>query len=150
MRISDWSSDVCSSDLAGGRASGYRARARPGSVARLRAGHRLAASAEYRTTLPHLIQPELPPARQARRGPMLVSGEEFPMRKYAYQAAPWMAIATCLAATAAHADEADPTINVTPPQITRPDQEPAANTAAGRLAAPQRDDDTNSNIPCRN
>src|SRR3546814_13380709 len=84
MRISDWSSDVCSSDLAGGRASGYRARARPGSVARLRAGHRLAASAEYRTTLPRLIQPELPPARQARRGPLPVSGEELPMTKYAY------------------------------------------------------------------
>src|SRR3546814_3794646 len=113
MRISDWSSDVCSSDLAGGRASGYRARARPGSVARLRAGHRLAASAEYRTTLPRLIQPELPPARQARRGPMPVSGEEFPMTKYAYQAAPWLALATCLAATPAYADEADSTIIVT-------------------------------------
>src|SRR3546814_16804327 len=115
MRISDWSSDVCSSDLAGGRASGYRTRARPGSVARLRAGHRLAASAECRTTLPRLIQPALPPARQARRGPMPVSGEEFPMTKYANKEAPLLALAPCYAPTPAHTNAAASPITDTPP-----------------------------------
>src|SRR3546814_16123389 len=41
MRISDWSSDVCSSDLASGRSSGGRAGIEPGPrERRLRAGAR--------------------------------------------------------------------------------------------------------------
>src|SRR3546814_10268181 len=90
MRISDWSSDVCSSDL-------------------------------------------------ARRGPMPVSGEEFPMTKYAYQAAPWLALATCLAATPAYADEADSTIIVTAPQLTSEAEERAAKTAGGVDVVSHRD-----------
>src|SRR3546814_15732786 len=70
---------------------------------------------------------------------MPVSGEEFPMTKYAYQAAPLLALATCLAATPAYADEADSTIIVTAPQLTSEAEERAAKTAGGVDVVSHRD-----------
>ena len=61
------------------------------------------------------------------------------MTKYAYQAAPWLALATCLAATPAYADEADSTIIVTAPQLTSEAEERAAKTAGGVDVVSHRD-----------
>jgi iron complex outermembrane receptor protein len=53
------------------------------------------------------------------------------MTKYAYRAAPLLALATCLAVPSAHAEEADPTIVVTAPQLMNEAEERAARTAGG-------------------
>ena len=53
------------------------------------------------------------------------------MTKYAYQAAPLLALAICLATAPAHAEEADSTIIVTAPQLTNEAEERAAKTAGG-------------------
>ena len=53
------------------------------------------------------------------------------MTKYAYQAAPLLALAICLATAPVHAEEADSTIIVTAPQLTNEAEERAAKTAGG-------------------
>src|SRR5690606_29015369 len=63
--------------------------------------------------------------------PFLFPGKKFPMTKYAYQAAPLLALATCLAAGPVRAEEADSTIIVTAPVATDAAEERAARTPGG-------------------